>query len=216
MAVLSHNNFCERFKSLFSSHLCSCASFRLIRQINIFQRGSVCNPVYSLQKFRSHFTLLRDSINHGFTAFFQSIVVFLKAAYFKNSHLVEAACNLFSISTDKRNRIARFQHIYHRLHVAIFNPRLFTYFKNNVHGIKNKSVKQIISVNLLCNITQTSIWILFCLPQILFRITSYLSYFAVKSPLFLEITANFSGKKCCNRKFATLYNIIFRSINTPN
>ena len=96
--TLHHQNGCQRLKSLFASHLRTCATLRLVWQIDVLERGRVPAVVDALLQFRRHLLQFSNRLDNRFFTFGYLLQLFQTVADGRNLHLVQSARPLLAIT----------------------------------------------------------------------------------------------------------------------
>ena len=96
--ALSHQDLSQRFKPLFSSHLCSGTTLGLIWQIDVLQLRRIPTVVDALLQLGRHLLQVGDGLGHRLLTFLYLFQLVVTVADGGNLHLVESTRTLLPIT----------------------------------------------------------------------------------------------------------------------
>ena len=99
--ALKQEELCQRFKSLFASHLCTGTALGFKRQIDVFQLCGVPTVVDALLQLCRKLTLIVDGLQNSLLALRHLLIFLVGLSHRLYLHLVHIACFLLTIAGDE-------------------------------------------------------------------------------------------------------------------
>ena len=120
-----HDESCERFESLFSSHLSLCSALGLVWQIDVLECLCIVALGDTFFQFGSHLPLLGDGLADGVLALFHLAPFCSQITYGGYLHFIERTGALFAIAGDKWNSAPLVEELNGVLYAALRELQFF-------------------------------------------------------------------------------------------